>query len=147
MSSIFPPAGPHDETRFQSVKREEREYMWFCLEFCGEILDRRPAHPEALELAANHYTELGYYNDGLRLDERLVELRPEDPGVLYNLACSLALIGRTDDAIHALSRAVQNGYGDHRHMATDRDLAPVRDAPGFRQLIAIMETRSIDGRK
>lgn len=145
MPSIFPPVGPHDEARFQSVKREEREYLWFCLEFCGRILDRRPSHLEALEMAANHYTELGYYNDGLMLDERLADLRPGDPGILYNLACSLALTGRVDDAILTLSRAVQNGYGDHRHMAADRDLAPVRDDPRFRQLIALMETRSIGG--
>lgn len=142
MTPIFPPKGRQDEERFQSVKREEREYLWFCLEFCDKVLERRPEHLEALEMAANHYTELGYYNDGLELDERLLALRPADPGVLYNLACSLALTGRRDDALRALAEAVRNGYGDYRHMASDRDLGPLRDSPRFQELLAIMEARA-----
>lgn len=139
MTPIFPPQGPQDEERLRLVKPEEREYLWFCLEFCSSVLEARPVHLEALEMAANHYTELGYYNDGLGLDERLVKLRPGDPGVLYNLACSLALIGRTADAVRALRRAVLHGYVDRRHMAADRDLESLRPDPGFRALLAEME--------
>ena len=91
MLCIYPPTGSHDEARYQAVNREEREYLWFCIEFCSRILESRPEHLEALEMAANHFTELGYFDDGLRLDERLAALRPRDPGVLYNLSCSLAL--------------------------------------------------------
>lgn len=141
MTSIFPPKGQQDEERSQSVKREEREYLWFCLEFCDKVLEWRPSHLEALEMAANHYTELGYYDDGLKLDERLAALKPADPGVLYNLACSLALTGRVEDAMFALTKAVQNGYTDHRHMATDRDLGALRGLPRFRELVAAMESK------
>lgn len=139
MPSIFPPHGEQDAARFQSVDREEREYLLFCLEFCGGILDVRPSHLEALEAAANHFTELGYYVDGLRLDERLAELRPGDPGVLYNLSCSLALNGRMDDAFAVLSRAIRSGYHDHGHMAVDRDLGSLHADPRFGILVAEAE--------
>ena len=43
MVPIFPPHGPQDEARFQSMKRDERDYSLFCLEFCSALLDRRPA--------------------------------------------------------------------------------------------------------
>ena len=142
MAPIFPPQGPKDGKRFQALKREEREYLLFCLDFCSRILEIRPMHIEALELAANHYTELGYYHDGLRLDERLLALKPDDPGILYNLGCSLALNGRPDDAILTLSRAVRRGYLDYRHMATDHDLRSLRHEPRFRELLQLMESRA-----
>lgn len=139
MVPIFPPHGPQDEARFQSVKREERDYSLFCLEFCSAILDRRPAQLEALEMAANHFTALGYYTDGLLLDQRLAMLRPHDPGVLYNLGCSFALIGQVDDAILTLSRAIRFGYDDHHHMASDKDLSSLRSDARFKDLLATME--------
>ena len=136
MSRIYPPTGAHDDARYQSVNREEREYLWFCIEFCSKILETRPVHVEALEMAANHFTEMGYFADGLRLDERLAALKPDDPGVLYNLTCSLALTGETDAAFRTLERAVECGYDDTRHMTVDRDLAPLRDDPRFGEILA-----------
>lgn len=141
MSPIFPPHGPRDEARWKGNSKDEREYSLFCLEFCSSILDRRPEQFEALEMAANHYTQLGYYVDGLVLDERLATLCPDDPGVLYNIACSFALVGRVDDAILALSRAVKNGYVNHSHMAKDDDLKSLRDDERFLQLLQLMRAR------
>lgn len=136
MTRIFPPKGDQDQTRARSLKREEREYIWFCLEFCEAILRRRSAHLESLELAANYYTQLGYYSDGLGIDRRLAELKPDDPGVLYNLACSYALTGRADEALETLEKAVDRGYRDFRHMSTDRDLAAIKGDPRFGKLLA-----------
>ncbi len=138
MVSIFPPHGPHDEARFRSVKREEREYSLFCLEFCSDILNGRPVQVEALEMAANHFTALGYYTDGLMLDQRLAMLKPRDPGILYNLGCSFALVGKADDAILTLMRAVRYGYRDRKHMAGDKDLFSLREDPRFKALLATM---------
>ncbi len=141
MAPIYPPHGKRDDERYRSVKREDREYGEFCLGFCSVVLVRRPDHLEALEVAANHFTELGFYDDGLQLDQMLARIRPDDPGVLYNLACSFALTGRTDEAILALSNAVKHGYANHRHMASDRDLAGISGDPRFRELLAVMQGR------
>ncbi|MCL2000739.1 MAG: hypothetical protein FWG74_04825, partial [Planctomycetes bacterium] len=108
MDSIFPPSGPQDKSRLLRIDNDlEREYLWFCLEFCGRVLGIRPAHPEALKLAANHLTCLGYFADGLRLDQCLAALRPDDPYVIYNLSCSLALTGQPDAALRQLAKAVE----------------------------------------
>lgn len=141
MLSIYPPHGPQDMERFRRLKREEREYIQFSLEFCCFILERRPEQAEALEMAANHFTALGFYTDGLLLDQRLVQLRPRDPTAHYNLACSFALIGRHDDALYALKKAVECGYNDHRHMAADEDLAALKHNPLFEQLILLIKTQ------
>ncbi len=142
MASIFPPRGPRDAARWAGASGDDREYGLFCLEFCSAILDRRPEQFEALELAADHFTRLGYYADGLGVDERLARMRPEDPGVLYNMACSFALVGRAEEALSALSRAARFGYANHRHMAGDDDLASLRGDARFRRLLSAMRERA-----
>jgi hypothetical protein len=49
----------------------------------------------------------------------------------YNLACCLARLGRKDDALAAVTRAVDCGYRDAGHAAQDADLVPLRGTPGF----------------
>jgi tetratricopeptide (TPR) repeat protein len=138
MPPIFPPKGPRDDARWQRASDEDREYGLFCLEFCSDILERRPEHYEALETAAGYFTHLGYYADGLALDERLIAIGPKNPAVLYNLACSLSLVGRRDDSLTILSLAVRLGYADHRHAARDGDLAGIRDDARFPALLRRM---------
>jgi hypothetical protein len=63
----------------------------------------------------------------------------EDPGDArsgYNLACLLARDGRSEEALRALRRALDAGYGDWDRLAEDADLAPLRDRPEFRALLA-----------
>ena len=64
------------------------------------------------------------------------ELRPEEPAVRYNLACALARAGRPEDALASLERALDLGLQRPDQMATDEDLATLRELPGFRSLLA-----------
>ena len=48
--------------------------------------------------------------DGLEADRRLMALLPQDPRVRYNLACSCALLGQTDEAFQRLSEACDLGF-------------------------------------
>ena len=95
--------------------------------------DRRENLAALVELGAV-LTRLGRYDEGLLVDQRLVRLEPEEPIVHYNLACSLALLGRADDAIDELTRAVDLGYEDVEHMLKDRDLRSLRTDPRFEGL-------------
>jgi Flp pilus assembly protein TadD len=90
----------------------------------------------ALCWLAHAYTRLGRIAEGLELDLRLVALLPDDPTIRYNLACSYALLGRVDDALETLSRAIEIGYRDSSHMRTDEDLAALRSKPRFQELLA-----------
>ncbi len=113
----------------------------FELKFFGDILDRHPDYVDVLRQMANLLTLKGRYRDGLQVDQRLVRLRPEDPLAYYNLACSYALLKRTDAALKTLRKAIELGYRDFRFMREDRDLDCLRDDPRYRQLIREFENR------
>jgi predicted Zn-dependent protease len=71
----------------------------------------------------------------VELDRRLVDLLPNDFLARYNLACSLARAGRSDEAIDSLSRAILLGYDDLAHMEADPDLESLRNHPDFQALL------------
>jgi len=68
-----------------------------------------------------------------RLFETAVRLAPMNEEALYDLACATAQQDQ-ELALNYLERAVESGFRDYRHMATDRDLDPIRDNPRFRQI-------------
>jgi Flp pilus assembly protein TadD len=109
------------------------------LEFLAGFLETEiRLHPENLgaRIELGHvYTRAKRYEEGLAVDRELVRRAPNDPTVRYNLACSLALLGRTEEALDALERAVALGYEDPEHLLADLDLASLRDEPRFREIV------------
>ena len=98
------------------------------------VLSRDPDNLEALMALGEAYTRKGEYAKGLDVDQRLARLRPADAVVRYNLACSLALLGRPDQAFEALAQAVDFGYRDLKHLDGDPDLGSLREDPRFTAL-------------
>ncbi len=105
------------------------------LEFLQAISRRLPEDTGVLRALADLYTKTGAYADGLRADERLSRLCAEDPMVWYNLACSLALAGRADDAFDALNRAIELGYNDYEWMKKDPDLVSLHGDARFESFL------------
>ncbi len=105
------------------------------LEFLQAIARRLPEDTDVMRVLGDLYTRTGAYADGLRVDERLSRLCAEDPVVWYNLACSLALSDRADDAFDALSRAVELGYNDYDGMKKDPDLASLHGDARFESVL------------
>lgn len=108
----------------------------FLAEFLGRALVRHPDNFEALTEFATLLTRLGRLEEGLAADQRLVRLAPRDPTVHYNLACSLALLARTDAALDALEEAFALGYRDTEHLLEDGDLERLRTEARFQALVA-----------
>lgn len=103
--------------------------------FLEPLVNKAPDFVEALQLLADDYTKVGRTLDGLRLDEMLAELCPDDALVHYNLACSHSLTGRLSEAAKNLLRAFELGYRDFQWLAKDQDLESLRNAPEF-QIVA-----------
>jgi tetratricopeptide (TPR) repeat protein len=113
----------------------------FELDFFGGILNRHEGYVDILRAHGNNLTLKGRFADGLDIDKKLIQLRPNDALAHYNLACSYALLKKPDHALRTLRRAVELGYRDFRYMREDRDLEAVRHDPRFRQLLREYESR------
>lgn len=119
----------------------ERPQLDFELEFFAAVLARLPDYADALSVQASNLSAKGLLREGLKVDQRLVQLRPADPTAHYNLACRYALLRQPDLALTTLRRAVELGYRDFRFMTQDRDLDSVRKDPRFKQLIREFASR------
>jgi tetratricopeptide (TPR) repeat protein len=120
---------------------DQQSQLDFELDFFAAVLDRNPDFVDVLRAHGNNLTLKGRYADGLKLDRRLVDLRPKDALAHYNLACSFSLLKKVEPALRALRKAVELGYCDFRYMREDKDLAAVRKDPRFRQMLREFENR------
>ena len=126
-------------TGHSASRQTDRGQIDFEIEFFGKILERLPDYVDVLRVMGNNLTLKGRYVQGLQIDKRLIQLRPNDPLAHYNLACSYALLNRPEQSLRTLRRAVELGYRDFRYMREDRDLECVRHDPRFRQLLREFE--------
>jgi adenylate cyclase len=60
---------------------------------------------------------------------------PDNSLVLLNVAEARSLAGRADEALDALERAIDLGYGHRGTLLHDPCLAPIRNHPRFRRLV------------
>ena len=110
----------------------------FEIQFIEELLKRVPDFIEALIVLGDLYTKKGLYQKGLDIDLRLLALRPDDPNVLYNLACSYSLLHQLDDALATLKRALALGYDHFEYLQYDYDLANLRQDSRYQELISTL---------
>ncbi len=106
----------------------------FEIAFFEPLVQARPHYIEALLALAEAYTRKGFHDEGYELDKRLSRLCPDEPAVHYNLACSCALLGRKDEALQTLKRAIELGYSDFGYMKKDADLKSLHGDPRFHKI-------------
>jgi Zn-dependent protease len=90
----------------------------------------------ALQLGLHH---AGRFREAARVGDLLFFQDP-DPLVAYNVACSWALAGTTEEALAWLDRAVEHGFRDSALLDQDNNFDRIRDTDGFRALRSWMET-------
>lgn len=118
----------------KKLSRQERKNLDIEISFIEGVVNRDPSFLEALQVLGDDYTRKGRFTDGMRIDERLAQLSPEDSMVHYNLACSYSLTERIEPAAEALERALNLGYRDFKWLNDDPDLENLRQHPVFRRI-------------
>jgi non-specific serine/threonine protein kinase len=116
--------------RVSELKRY-REMEMHALERQLELV---PEDVRARSLLAADYASLGRSDDAVRHIEMVVALRPNDSSVLYNAACTNAVLGKKPEAIDLLRRALAVGYSNFDWPRQDPDLAAVHEDPEFLKL-------------
>ncbi len=118
------------------IRRSQTDFE---LDFYGRIAAQSPHYADVLAQLAQIYTLKGWHRAALEIDRRLSRLKPREPQVAYNLACSYCLLGRTDEALGALRRALSLGFWDIDQMLSDPDLSRLHDAPEFQDLLQTLD--------
>ncbi len=131
---------PQNSPSRGSVQPAKEDYVFY-IGFFESILKREPMFVEVLENLGLLYTRNKDYDKGLKVDRKVVRLKPEDEGAHYNLACSLALKKRYTEALQSLQRAVELGYADWKWMQKDTDLVELRKRPAYREWYASLGVR------
>jgi tetratricopeptide (TPR) repeat protein len=122
-------------TRRKLTRKEQRD-LDIEITFMEGVVDRDPQFLDAWKVLSDAYSRRGKLDEGLKADERLAHLRPDDPSVLYNLACSYSLAKKFDDAAAILNRSISNGFVDFKWLMKDPDLSALRKEPAFKKVWA-----------
>jgi serine/threonine protein kinase/Tfp pilus assembly protein PilF len=103
-----------------------------------ERLDLIPDDTRACVLGAGAFASLGEVDRSAALAKRSLAIDPDDPMLLYNVACTYAQLHKTEDALDCLESAVDKGYGHKEWMEHDSDFASIRETPRFKAILGMM---------
>ncbi|MFA5362697.1 MAG: hypothetical protein WC335_05555 [Candidatus Omnitrophota bacterium] len=107
----------------------------FEISFYERLLEKKPDFIEALIALGDAYSKKGWFEKGLAVDKKLVQLRPADPIIHYNLACDYSLLKVPNLSFYSLEKALQLGYDDFEFMTEDPDLRFIREDKRFKELV------------
>lgn len=110
--------------------------------FLEGLLVDLPDDIDILESLALDYTDISDYKKGLKMDLRIVKLKPTDPIARYNLACSYALTFNFEDSVKTLKQSILMGYKDFSYIEQDPDLETLRSLPIYQEIIDLINNES-----
>ncbi len=98
-------------------------------------IDTNPEDARALNIGATIWSNLGETDQALEWAKRSLSIDPEDPQLLYNVACVYAIEGMKDEALQCLEHAIDKGYGHREWIEHDSDLNSLRSDRRFQALL------------
>jgi serine/threonine protein kinase/Flp pilus assembly protein TadD len=103
-----------------------------------ERLELNPDDTRALIFGAGSLAALGDVDRAADMASQALKIDPEDPALLYNVACTFSQIGKLEDAIEVLERAVDKGFGQKEWIEHDPDFAAIRGTPRYEAILEAM---------
>ena len=104
-----------------------------------EIVDHHirlnPDDARALYLGASALIQLGERKKGVEWSRRALRADPDEPAILYNVACNFAIAGESDESIKYLGQAIDQGFGYRAWLENDSDFDSLRNDPRFQALL------------
>jgi serine/threonine protein kinase/tetratricopeptide (TPR) repeat protein len=97
-------------------------------------LKQVPEDARARVLMATDYAELGRVEDAIRELNLAITLRANEASILYNAACTYAILKRKREALETIKKAWEAGFKDSVWARRDPDLALLHDDPDFLRL-------------
>jgi len=127
LAGVYGSLGEHEK----SIHASRRAY-----DTARKHLELTPDDPRALYMGAMSLTALGESEKAREWNRRALAMDPDDPSVLYNIACAFATENQPDEAMDALTKALNNGFGHWKWIEHDVDLDSLRENPKFIELLS-----------
>ena len=124
---------------------EARDAFQDCIEKVEDHLQLHPDDVRAVYMGSGALVGVNETDRALEWADRALAMDPEESAVIYNVACTYALLGQTQRAIDCLQKALRQGFGHKEWMEHDPDLESLRDHARFKVLISELEAgRQVD---
>jgi tetratricopeptide (TPR) repeat protein len=122
---------------FRALKRETeaRQAYEQCLRRIDDHLQLNPDDVRAVYMKSGSLSGLGKNAQALEWADRALAMDPEEPSVLYNVACNYALLNETEKALDCIERAFAKGFGHMEWMEHDPDFLSIKHHPRFKILM------------
>jgi TolB-like protein/Tfp pilus assembly protein PilF len=117
---------------------EGKRWKRRAIQLVDERLELNPDDTRALIFGAGARAALGESEKAAEMAKQALALDSEDPALLYNVACTFSQIGKLDDAIDILERAVDKGFGQKEWIEHDPDFAAIRGTPRYDAILQAM---------
>ncbi len=109
-----------------------------------QILDLRPDDVEALSYKADAVLEMREPLWAISLCQRALKLAPDNGHAHYQLACAYAEIGRWEDAVSTLEKAIDISEAYRDDASVDPSFEQLHDHESFRNLVFTDQDDSTD---
>jgi serine/threonine protein kinase len=106
------------------------------VEVAQERLNIYPDDVRPLYMGANALLMLGEIDKSLEWSNLALSMEPDEPLVLYNVACICSRAGKLEEAMEHLEGAFRAGLRHKGWLEHDDDLDPLREHPRFQELIS-----------
>jgi adenylate cyclase len=103
-------------------------------------LKLHPDDTRALYMGANGLVGLGEYEKGLEWANQALAIDPDEPMVLYNVACIQSMAHRFEEALESLEKAVRSGLTQKNWLEHDSNLDPLRRYPRYKRLVKLLSS-------
>ena len=122
---------------FRALNRETeaRETFQQTLKRIDNHLQLNPDDVRAVYMKSGAFAGLGDCAQALEWSDRALSMDPEEPSVLYNVACNYALLKETEKALDCIERAFAKGFGHIEWMEHDPDFLSIKHYPRFKILM------------
>jgi TolB-like protein/Flp pilus assembly protein TadD len=122
---------------FRALNRdaEARRIFQECLKKIENHLQLNPDDVRAVYMKAGSFIGLGDHAQAIEWSDRALSMDPEEPSVLYNVACNYALLNEQEKALDCIEKAFDKGFGHKEWMEHDPDFLSIKNHPRFKALM------------